>query len=31
MSIDFDGDKSVHETSNGTYTMSPVISVVSVQ
>jgi hypothetical protein len=29
--IDFDGDKSVHMTSSGQYTMSPVISVVSVQ
>jgi len=29
--IDFDGDKSIHETGNGRYTMSPVISVVSVK
>jgi len=29
--IDFDGDKSIHQTGNGRYTMSPVISVVSVQ
>lgn len=31
MSVDFDGDRSVHETGNGSYMMSPVISVVSVQ
>ena len=29
--IDFDGDKSVHMTSSGQYTMSPVIGIVSVQ
>jgi hypothetical protein len=29
--IDFDGDKSIHQTGNGRYTMSPVISVVSVK
>lgn len=29
--IDFDGDRSIHETGNGTYRMSPVISIVSVQ
>jgi len=29
--IDFDGDRSIHETGNGTYRMTPVISVVSVQ
>jgi hypothetical protein len=29
--IDFDGDKSVHETGAGSYRMSPVISIVSVQ
>jgi len=28
--VDFDGDKSVHETGNGRFMMSPVISVVSV-
>ena len=28
--VDFDGDKSVHETGNGRYQMSPVITVVSV-
>jgi uncharacterized protein DUF4382 len=31
ITIDFDGEKSVHEISSGQYTMSPVISVVSVQ
>jgi hypothetical protein len=31
MLLDFDGDKSIHETGNGKYMMSPVISVVSVQ
>jgi hypothetical protein len=31
MLIDFDGDKSVHETGNGQYRMTPVIGVVSVQ
>jgi len=31
MSIDFDGDRSVRETSNGVYTMSPVITVLGVQ
>jgi len=31
MLLDFDGDKSVHETGNGRYTMTPVIGVVSVQ
>jgi len=29
--LDFDGDKSVHQTGNGTYKMTPVIGVVSVQ
>ena len=29
--LDFDGDKSVHQTGNGTYKMQPVIRVVSVQ
>jgi hypothetical protein len=29
--LDFDGDKSVRETGNGQFMMSPVISVVSVQ
>ena len=29
--IDFHGDQSIHETGNGTYRMSPVISIVSVQ
>lgn len=29
--LDFDGDKSIHQTGNGTYTMSPVIGVKSVQ
>lgn len=29
--LDFDGDRSVHETGNGRYMMSPVITVVSVQ
>jgi len=31
MVLDFDGDKSVHETGSLQYTMSPVIGVVSVQ
>lgn len=31
MLLDFDGDKSIHETGNGRYMMSPVIAVVSVQ
>lgn len=31
ITVDFDGDKSVHEIANGQYTMSPVINVVSVQ
>jgi hypothetical protein len=31
MVLDFDGDKSVRETGNGQFMMSPVISVVSVQ
>jgi hypothetical protein len=31
MLLDFDGDKSVHDTGNGQYMMSPVIGVVSVQ
>jgi hypothetical protein len=31
MLVDFKGDQSVHETGNGTYQMSPVIAVVSVQ
>ena len=29
--LDFDGDKSIHQTGNGTYMMSPVIGVKSVQ
>jgi hypothetical protein len=29
--LDFDGDKSIHETGNGRFMMQPVISVVSVQ
>ena len=29
--LDFDGDKSVHQTGNGKYKMTPVIGVVSVQ
>ena len=31
MLLDFDGDKSVHETGNGRFMMSPVIAVASVQ
>ena len=31
VTIDFDGDKSVHQTGSGQYMMSPVISIVSVQ
>ena len=31
ITLDFDGDKSVHQTGNGKYKMTPVISVVSVQ
>ena len=31
MVLDFDGDKSVHETGNGRYMMSPVVGIVSVQ
>jgi len=31
MLLDFDGDKSVRETGNGQYSMSPVVAVVSVQ
>lgn len=31
MLLDYDGDRSIHETGNGRYTMSPVIAVVSVQ
>ncbi|PYR51863.1 MAG: hypothetical protein DMF89_04455 [Acidobacteria bacterium] len=31
MLLDFDGDQSVKTTGNGTYMMTPVISVVSVQ
>lgn len=31
MTLDFDGDKSVIETGNGTYQLKPVISIVSVQ
>jgi hypothetical protein len=30
MLLDFDGDKSVRDTGNGQYMMSPVIAVVSV-
>lgn len=29
--LDFDGDKSIHQTGNGPYMMSPVIGIVSVQ
>jgi hypothetical protein len=29
--LDFDGDKSMHEMGNGSYSMSPVISIVTVQ
>jgi Domain of unknown function (DUF4382) len=29
--LDFDGDKSIHQTGNGTYMMSPVVGVKSVQ
>ena len=29
--IDFDGDRSIHETGNGRYVMTPVIGIVSVQ
>ena len=29
--LDFDGDRSIHETGNGRFTMSPVIGIVSVQ
>jgi hypothetical protein len=31
MLLDFDGDRSIRETGSGRYTMSPVVSVVSVQ
>ncbi len=31
MVLDFDGDQSIHQTSNGSYQMSPVIRVVGVQ
>jgi hypothetical protein len=31
MLVDFDGDKSVHDTGNGRFMMSPVIGIVSVQ
>jgi hypothetical protein len=31
MLLDFDGDRSIHETGNGRYMMRPVIAVVSVQ
>jgi hypothetical protein len=30
MLIDFDGDRSIHQTGNGTYMMSPVIGIVRV-
>ena len=30
MVIDFDGDKSIHQTGNGTYMMSPVIGITRV-
>jgi hypothetical protein len=30
MVLDFDGDKSIHQTGNGKYQMTPVIAVVSV-
>ena len=29
--LDFDGDESIHQTGNGSYTMNPVVSVLSVQ
>jgi len=31
MVLDFDGDRSVHQTGNGRYMMSPVVGIVSVQ
>ena len=31
MLVDFDGGRSIHQTGNGTYRMSPVIGIVSVQ
>ena len=31
MVLDFDGDRSIHQTGNGRYLMRPVIAVVSVQ
>ena len=31
ITVDFDGSRSIHETGNGTYRMSPVISILSVQ
>jgi hypothetical protein len=31
MLLDFDGDRSVRETGNGRYMMTPVIGIVSVQ
>ncbi len=31
MTLDFDGDRSIHETGNGRFIMSPVLSIVSVQ
>jgi hypothetical protein len=31
MLLDFDGDRSIHQTGNGTYMMNPVIGVVRVQ
>jgi hypothetical protein len=31
MLLDFDGDKSIHQTGNGTYTMNPVIGIVRVE
>ena len=30
MLLDFDGDKSIHQTGSGTYMMNPVIGIVSV-
>lgn len=29
--LDFDGDRSIHQTGNGRYTMSPVVGIVSVR
>jgi hypothetical protein len=30
MLLDFDGDRSIHQTGNGTYMMNPVIGIVRV-